>query len=307
MLHSYARTKLLGVSLCLAVSLVACKSSETVSDEETFELPPRLSMVVGSETFPSDASTKAVADALQHYDFSQSTNDQISQTFKASLAAVGDKSYFNEAFLKVAGWSFITTAGTALPRLAFYEAFKHKPEKQSDGSWQWTYQFGGLLIGRHTARLVGYVEADQVYWEMYLSKNDSTFTDFNWFNGQHDIGRNAGSWTLRKAPDSDYDFVRIDWERDRTAGTAMVKYTNIIPATSGDPKAAENGGYIGYGTTADVTYDAYFDIYNKGADNLVEIEWNIASENGRIKNPATYGDVWNYWDSDHYNTTAPMP
>ena len=79
-----------------------------------------------------------------------------------------------------------------------------------------------------------------------------------------------------------------------------IKYTNI------EPGGAENGGYIFYGKTTDTTYDAYYHIYNKGQDNLTEIEWNLTSKAGRIKDEKHYSDTdWHYWDENLDDIPAP--
>ena len=43
--------------------------------------------------------------------------------------------------------------------------------------------------------------------------------------------------------------------------------------------------------------DALYEIYNKGKDNLVEINWNRTTKAGRIKDPSYYGNsdfhCWN--------------
>ena len=67
------------------------------------------------------------------------------------------------------------------------------------------------------------------------------------------------------------------------ASTGDIKYTNIIPG------GAENGGYIYYGTqTGDMT--RFYDIFNKGQDNLTEIEWNHTDYHGHVKDPNKFGD-----------------
>ena len=55
--------------------------------------------------------------------------------------------------------------------------------------------------------------------------------------------------------------IGIEWHRDTEAGTADIKYTNIVP---GGP---ENGGYIHFGVTGGYPHDAFYDIYNKGKEN----------------------------------------
>lgn len=94
------------------------------------------------------------------------------------------------------------------------------------------------------------------------------------------------------------DMLRINWNQDFN-GTANLKYTNIIP---NDP---ENGGYIYYGTTLN-PFDRYYHIYNKGQDNLTEIEWNHINYDGRIKNPGHFQDSnWHCWGVDLQDMICP--
>ena len=154
-------------------------------------------------------------------------------------------------------------------------------------------------MSTYTAKLQAKINDGNINWEMYLSKTND-YQDFNWYSGVSKLDGTEGNWTLRKSPDNAVDLLSIQWHRNLTTGTADIKYTNI------EAGAAEDGGYITYGKTTDPTYDAYYDIYNKGQDNLVEIEWNIAKKNGRIKNAIAFSDTeWHYWDENLDDTIAP--
>lgn len=291
------------LALALGVLLAGCAKNE----EEPIDLPPTLSFVVDYDSFPATVTTKAGFEVLAANDYSQSSFDVIQQQLKAvyapSYAAGTD---FSRALLTVAVWKVITDLGLVIPRLAFLESFKHKPERQNDGSWVWSYSYS-FLLQTYTAKLVGKIDGTDVVWEMYLSKSGTdAYTDFNWYSGRHDIAATSGTWTLRKSPTEAYDYVGITWARDVNAGTATIKYTNIIPAGTADAQVNENGGYVHYGTTTDASYNAFFNIYNKGADNLTQIEWNRTTKDGRMADPAFYSNTdWHYWDTTLANTAAP--
>ena len=56
-------------------------------------------------------------------------------------------------------------------------------------------------------------------------------------------------------------------------------------------------------------YQAFYDIYNKGQDNLIEIEMNTNTQEGRVRNLQHFGNEdWHYWDSHLRDTVPPtMP
>ncbi len=66
------------------------------------------------------------------------------------------------------------------------------------------------------------------------------------------------------------------------------------------------GGFIEYGVIDDDTYDAFYDIYNAGQENQVEIDASTTSNEGRVTNPDHFGDEdWHYWDGNHCDSVAP--
>ena len=65
-------------------------------------------------------------------------------------------------------------------------------------------------------------------------------------------------------------------------------------------------GFIEYGVIDDDTYDAFYDIYNAADVNQVDIDANRTSNEGRVRNPAHFGDEeWHYWDGNHCDSVAP--
>jgi hypothetical protein len=202
------------------------------------------------------------------------------------------------AALNVGIWNTIITVGLAVPVAAFVAAFQHNAVWQPDNSWEWSYSFlaGGAM---HTARLNGKVVEQQVQWKMYISRQDA-FTDFLWYTGTADLAATEGQWILYDNPESETELLQIDWHRNIAEGTADIKYTNIVP------DGAENGGYIFYGIVAGETYDRFYEIYNKGLDNITDIEWNYASKAGRVMDENHFGDTdWHCWDGTLSDITCP--
>jgi len=193
----------------------------------------------------------------------------------------------------------LITFGFAIPVAAFLESFNHEPVREPDGRWLWDYTFN--VGADHLAELYGRVEDDEVAWEMYISREEA-YTDFLWFYGRSALDGSGGSWTLNQDPDSETPVIGILWHRDAEAGTADIKYTNIVPR---DP---ENGGYIHYGVTGGDPYDAFYDIYNAGKDNHTNIAWNLDDKSGRVKDPSHFPDQdWHCWDGLLDDTMCPTP
>jgi len=193
------------------------------------------------------------------------------------------------AALNVGVWNVIITVGLAVPVATFLESFNHVPEQQPDGTWVWSYNVnvGGVI---HTAELHALAVDGDIEWNMFVSK-EGFYTDFSWFSGVSNLVATQGTWTLNKSPDDPTPFVGIEWHRNPVDETGDIKYTNIVPE---DP---ENGGYIFHGIVDEV-FDAFYEIYNKGQDNLTNIEWSRTTKDGRVKDLAHFGDEdWHCWNT----------
>jgi hypothetical protein len=291
-------------------SLSACmpKDAENNSPSAPFSLPPQDGFVLDYNAM-SSAQSKAIVSAVDHYDYSDSAMSKVIQDYSDSAPSQATQGFLkisNHSFaaFRVAAWNVLTAVGMAIPKASFLEAFKHSPTPLADGIWQWAYS---LKVGLHTyhAKLQGQLLDGQVNWEMYLSRADGEFTDVNWYSGSHDIAMTAGDWTLRQRADDGVlsDLIQIDWQRDPTAGTRHIRYTNV-----------NDNGYIENGVTASGGFDAYFNINNTDLPAVINIEWDKADKSGRVKSSNTveqshFGHAeWNCWqgtaDTDPYDDTA---
>jgi hypothetical protein len=260
-------------AVLLMVVPAGCGKSDKSNDiTNALALPPQSSLFTDFSSFPT-VSSQAAASLV-------------------SRVTISGQSNFAFSAVNVIVWNTVITVGLAVPVYTFLEAFNHRPTLQPDGSWLWSYSKTILLV-TYTAKLYGKINGDHVDWSMYISKAGD-FTDFNWFNGTADLAGTNGNWTMKKSPSDPVDLLSIDWARNAAADTGHITYTNV------EPGGPENGGYISYGNdgTTDPTYDAYYNIYNKGKDDLINIEWNLTTKEGRVKNPAAFGDSnWHYWNS----------
>ncbi len=253
------------ITLILLISAMILNTSCDKKNEETPEIPPE-------STFKMDFS-----------DFDK--NNKSLDTINAN---------WNHASLNVGVWNLVVTANMIIPVAAFREAFNHEGVYQDDGSWIWSY-----TISNHTAALHAEIDGDYVLWEMYLTESGE-YADFLWYTGKSRIDGKSGTWSLNQSPTVNSDgYIDIIWNRDVTAGTADIKYTNVISGAAG------NGGYISYGIDPAQSLNAFYDIYAVELNNLTEIEWNSINKNGRIKNPNHFGDSeWHCWTATLEDTTC---
>lgn len=210
-----------------------------------------------------------------------------------TLSASRDITTFHNwgySYANVVIWSTIIHVGLAVPVASFLESFNHEAVYHPDqNNWTWSYNVT-VSLAVYEAELTGYLEADSVVWEMRITKG-SEYSDFLWYYGKSAIDGTGGYWILQENPQNENPLLQIDWHHT-SQDIADISYTNIRP---GD---GENGGYIFYGMTNE-TLNRFYHIFNKGQDNLTEIEWSSVTHEGRVKDPIHFGDSdWHCWDTN---------
>ena len=268
-------SKFLSVFLATIYLTVAIFTSSCKKDKgEAPTIPPSSSFVMDFSDFKQNKSGLAIQDSTQ-------TN-----------AA--------NAIVQVGVWNVILTVGLAVPVAAFLESFNHQAELDNDNWWVWSYSVP-VGLKTYNASLHGKVVGQEVQWEMYLSQSGG-FTDFKWFTGTSDLNGTSGQWILNESPTVPTTLLQIDWHNN-VDGTADIKYMNVAPSTS--THGTENGGYIMYGKTNNTPFNAFYNIFYKSQDNLVEINWNRTTKEGQIKNPKAFNDVlFHCWDSNGYDVVC---
>lgn len=246
--------------IMLMLNFVACEKKE---ENNPPQIPPQSSMVIDFSNFQQDTTQKGMnTDTYRNWVFSA---------------------------LNVAWWNFALTVTLAVPVASYLESFNHEPVEISQHEWKWPYTVTAANV-TYSAELHGIKTDTGVVWKMYISRAGG-FQNFLWFEGFSDTGLTQGTWTLYNNPFSQTTFIGIVWHKNHDGTIADIKYTNIIP---NDPN---NGGYILYGINNLEPYNAYYNIYGVVNNNLIEIEWNRATKNGRVKNPAFFVDqLWHCWD-----------
>ncbi len=201
------------------------------------------------------------------------------------------------AYTNVVVWNTLITVGLAVPVATFVESFNHEAVYHPDeNNWTWSYNVSvGLVV--YEAELTGYLQSDSVVWEMRITKGNE-YADFLWYYGKSALDQSGGYWILNDNPTNATPLLGIYWNI-YADNTADIKYMNIVP---GGP---ENGGYIFYGTTL-LDFNRFYDIYNKGQDNLTEIEWSSVTINGHVKDLNHFGDSdWHCWDENLIDVECP--
>lgn len=203
------------------------------------------------------------------------------------------------SYANVVVWQALLTVGLAVPVASFVESFNHEAVYHPDqDNWTWSYN---VTVGSavYEAELTGYLQADSVVWEMRVTKG-SEFAGFLWYYGKSALNETGGYWVLWENEDlvNPNPLLRIDWNKFADS-TADIRYTNIRP---GD---MQNGAYIFYGTTL-TDLNRFYNIYNKGNDNLTKIEWSSVNRNGRVKDPGHFVDAdWHCWNELLVDTDCP--
>jgi len=202
------------------------------------------------------------------------------------------------AVTHVAIWNTVIFVHMAVPVATFREAFNQSPQLQPDGKWKWSYS---VNVGNdtYTSNLYGQINGANVNWEMYISRSGLfAFDNFLWYTGTSLLNGGSGTWTLYHSAANPTPYVGIDWYKN-SDDTFGITYTNIVP------DGQENGGYISHGRNNEINFNAFYEIYNKGENNLVKINWNTETKAGQISDPKVFGTSdFQCWAPDGTNTAC---
>jgi hypothetical protein len=199
-------------------------------------------------------------------------------------------------------WKSIMYTTLAVPVISFQLAAGEVPVYIENQTWEWNYTTS-ILNKTYNARLTGQIAASNVVWKMYITlEGTGGYSDFLWFEGTSQLDGKGGQWILNLNPQSSVPVLQIDWTKTGEA-VGMIKCTYV---KTGDPF---KDSFIEYGLTTS-TLNAYYTIhyYNTSYQQFYDlnVEWNKALHNGRVKCPGYFGtSVWYCWDSNFLNVTCP--
>lgn len=265
------------LALFLGIALLSSCEKDPVApggEEAAPQLPPQQSFIMPFDGF-EDADTTGF------------------KTNKSPETKSGPTTYTNW-FLSASNvvfWNTLVGLGTAVPVASFREAFNHQATYAGNGIFVWTYDF--KVAGKtHIANLSGqFINNNQeIKWEMKVSQVGG-FTDVTWYTGIVSEDFSQASWILNHKPASPEPFIQIDYALDKATDAFTIRYTNIIP------DSPDQGDYIEYRTLPGADLNRGYDVFRIQENNFLEIQWEVPSYEGRVKNPAFYGDSeWHCWN-----------
>lgn len=211
------------------------------------------------------------------------------------LKSAGYYTNFAFAFGSVSVWNFITAFTLAVPVATYAECLQHTPEYLGDNTWQWSFSVTILAIPYEARLKARRIDNETYSAKMYVTKTGA-FEDFLWFDGVVRYDRTHAEWTMYEYPSNDA-WLSVEWFKDWVADTSSIIYTNI---RNGDN---DYGGYITYGITDDMDFDAYYSI--SGSAGSIDIEWNTTTLAGRISSDIIFDDeAWHCWNENFANVTC---
>jgi hypothetical protein len=225
-------------------------------------------------------------------DFSNFQSSSGVAGFALSNAATTAGTNWAYSAIGVGFWNTVLFVTLAPPVAAFHAALTQTAVGEN-GAWIWRYNFT-VLGAQYSARLEARPATNSVDWSMYISKAGE-FTDFLWYTGNSKLDGTSGTWSLKNRPAEPSKFIDIAWNRNASAGTGDIKYTNVVTGS------ADNGSYILHALTTG-TYDANVELGNAATSNVTRIEWNRTNHSGRVRDQAHFGDAnWHCWDTSLNN------
>ncbi len=251
---------LLLLSIGILFAVTSCEK-----DPEAMDLPPAESIVIDWSQFPDNSTKSLAADDLGYGNF----------LFSWGTVVI---------------WNTVVAANIAIPTLAYLEALEnHTPVYLGDNTWEWSYS---VTINQRTivARLTGArIDNETFSMEMTLSEARN-FDDFKWFEGIIRYDHTEANWTISHSPENPVEYLEIAYEKNFETGERNITYTVV------DPDNNLYNGYIDYGIDPDLEFDAHYTVSQ--GDSTTNIEWDIATEKGRVKAQHHFGDEnWHCWNT----------
>ena len=217
---------------------------------------------------------------------------------KESSSTRNEKSNWIHAGLNVLVWNSVVFINTAVPIAAFSHSFEYKPEFLGNKTWEWKYQYQAPPVDgskKYDVSLTGkYISnIEEVAWTMTVTEEGNS-NGFVWFEGVVSTDHSMARFTVNKDPQDPKPYMEISSSRNLDSNDVTIRFSNIL---ANDPG---KGDYIEWRTHNGNEYDRAYDVFTN--DDLLEIEANESSKEGRVKHPSHFNDdEWQCWDSDKFN------
>ena len=248
------------MAIFMLVSITSCEKANP--EEEAPLLPPVESMQMDFSDFEQkEEGTKGTLETYQNFWYSAVTVTLCN------------------------GWAFLASA---LPIAAYGYALQQTPVYLGDYTWEWSYDFTWGLV-EYTATLTGKREDNEKFsMEMVISPAATPEQGVRYFDGLVRYDHTHAEWTMYKQ--GTVSVLKIDWNKDYETEEADLTYTYT------DPEKDYAGSYIMAAYQPDVFFGADYTV--SVPEGMINIEWNTATLEGRVKAPAHFqDDAWHCWDT----------
>lgn len=194
---------------------------------------------------------------------------------------------FTHAYISVAYWNVATSLTLALPVAAYGYALHQEPEYLGDHTWEWSFEFSMNSLVYSATLTAKRLSNEEFSAEMVIGLALIPEQGVKWFDGIVRYDHTHAAWNLYK--EGSVKIIEAAWNHDFETEAADLTYTYV------EPGQEETGSYIMLAHMPQEVYDASYTI--SLANNLTNIEWNITTKEGRVKDPGKFGDIqWHCWD-----------
>jgi hypothetical protein len=287
MKHSIIRTTLAGLFMWAA--LAGCSDDSTtrpdVDNNQAPALPAVSTMKFNLDFYGVQAPT-VDAQSLE----TGRPSDAMLQS-----AAAGDHENWINAYVRAVFIYLTTFDMLEEPIGAFAYAIHSVPQKQSDGSYLWTYIFVDKEI-EYSVFLFGTPKLDTVEWRMEVSSNNpaQVLNHFVWFTGESKRDDTGGYWQFYVPVDetNGVPVVRIDWVNGL--------HEDTLTLTVNGAGLENEGDVLEFSDSKATGSIEYFD----ASENLTSsIVWH-SDGSGNLTVPDYNGGAKACWDTEQRNVAC---
>lgn len=195
---------------------------------------------------------------------------------------------FTHSYLSVIFWKVSSTVMMTLPVAAYGHALQQEAVYLGDHNWEWSYDFTFEDLDYTATLTATRISNEEFSMEMILAHAAIPGQGVKWFDGVIRYDHTHALWNFYKQ--GTIKVLEAEWNKNFETEAGDLKYTY----TEADQN--ETGSYILFKYMPGQVYDAGYTI--SLAAGTTEIEWNITSKEGRVKDPQKFGDSnWHCWDS----------
>ncbi len=204
---------------------------------------------------------------------------------KASEITYGN---FTHSYFSVLYWNVISTVTMTLPVAAYGHALQQEAEYVGDQTWEWSFDFKYDGVDYSAVLTGARISNEKFSAEMKIGLALMPGQGIKWFDGEIRYDHTHAIWNLYK--EGTVKVLEAEWHKNFETEAGDLKYTYM------EPEQEETGSFIMFKHVPQEVYDASYTI--SLAAGTTEIEWNITSKEGHVKDQVKFGDTnWHCWNS----------